>query len=386
MLCPSCGAEHSAEQCSDTVAVDASTSPAPEAPEVEPDQVNLEVDVAVAELANSAESTETRSRLIEFPGVTRRAMPEWRKELSARVREVQERRAREAAAEAEEAARLQREAIELQGSTPPQLELIPHLQESEINPVLAAALRRIERAHQSTPANTYSRAATAVAVVRDQQAETVYAAEAKSAAALEAPMPSESAPIPERTHNLVVVQAPVAKEPAKEPEPQVEKPKPRRVINEDDPALSYLDAISVYGPANMEDNASLGTRIVASLLDLVVVGFLTLPVAAVIELQDGNWHQLKIIALMAGIAAVAMFLYSTVTTALTGRTLGMRLLSLRAVDVRTGLIPTGNQSAGRALFYVLTLATLGVGLLAVFARGEGKTIHDRLTRTAVVRD
>jgi len=158
------------------------------------------------------------------------------------------------------------------------------------------------------------------------------------------------------------------------------------VINEDDPALSYLDAISVYGPANMEDNASLGTRIVASLLDLVVVGFLTLPVAAVIELQDGNWHQLKIIALMAGIAAVAMFLYSTVTTALTGRTLGMRLLSLRAVDVRTGLIPTGNQSAGRALFYVLTLATLGVGLLAVFARGEGKTIHDRLTRTAVVRD
>lgn len=386
MLCPSCGAEHSAEQCSDTVAVDASTSPAPEAPEVEPDQVNLEVDVAVAELANSAESTETRSRLIEFPGVTRRAMPEWRKELSARVREVQERRAREAAAEAEEAARLQREAIELQGSTPPQLELIPHLQESEINPVLAAALRRIERAHQSTPANTYSRAATAVAVARDQQAETVYAAEAKSAAALEAPMPSESAPIPERTHNLVVVQAPVAKEPAKEPEPQVEKPKPRRVINEDDPALSYLDAISVYGPANMEDNASLGTRIVASLLDLVVVGFLTLPVAAVIELQDGNWHQLKIIALMAGIAAVAMFLYSTVTTALTGRTLGMRLLSLRAVDVRTGLIPTGNQSAGRALFYVLTLATLGVGLLAVFARGEGKTIHDRLTRTAVVRD
>jgi len=313
-------------------------------------------------------------------------MPEWRKELSARVREVQERRAREAAAEAEEAARLQREAIELQGSTPPQLELIPHLQESEINPVLAAALRRIERAHQSTPANTYSRAATAVAVARDQQAETVYAAEAKSAAALEAPMPSESAPIPERTHNLVVVQAPVAKEPAKEPEPQVEKPKPRRVINEDDPALSYLDAISVYGPANMEDNASLGTRIVASLLDLVVVGFLTLPVAAVIELQDGNWHQLKIIALMAGIAAVAMFLYSTVTTALTGRTLGMRLLSLRAVDVRTGLIPTGNQSAGRALFYVLTLATLGVGLLAVFARGEGKTIHDRLTRTAVVRD
>ena len=105
-----------------------------------------------------------------------------------------------------------------------------------------------------------------------------------------------------------------------------------------------------------------------------------------IELQDGNWHQPKIIAVMAGIVAVLMFVYATVSTALTGRTFGMRLVSLRAVDVRTGLIPTGNQSAGRALFYLLTLATLGIGLLAAFARGEGKTVHDRVTRTAVVLD
>jgi uncharacterized RDD family membrane protein YckC len=345
--------------------------------------LDFELDLEFAELTDSAEPVTSVSRLIEFPGVTRRTMPEWRKELSARVREVQERRAREAAAEAEEAARLEREASEVEVTTPPQLELIPHVEEQKINPVLAAALRRIERAHQSTPANTYSRAATAVAVVRDQQTETHYVAEAVTAPALEAPMPSESAPIPERTHNLVVVQAPVAKE----PEPTVEKPKPRRVIAEDDPALSYLDSIaSVYGPADVEDRAPLAKRIVAAFIDIIAVGFLTLPVAAVIELQDGNWHQPKILALMAGIGAVFMFLYATVTTALTGRTLGMRILSLRAVDVRTGLIPTGNQSAGRALFYLLSLAMLGIGLLAFFARGEGKTLHDRLTRTAVIRD
>ena len=64
----------------------------------------------------------------------------------------------------------------------------------------------------------------------------------------------------------------------------------------------------------------------------------------------------------------------------------MRLLSLRAIDLRTGLIPTGKQSAGRALLYLLSLATIGIGLLLAFARGEGKTVHDRLTRTAVVRD
>ena len=38
------------------------------------------------------------SRLIEFPGATR-SLPEWRKQLSQRVREVQEKKAREAAEE-----------------------------------------------------------------------------------------------------------------------------------------------------------------------------------------------------------------------------------------------------------------------------------------------
>ena len=46
---------------------------------------------------------EKKSTLIEFPGISRNSLPEWRKELSERVREVQERRARETAREAAEA-------------------------------------------------------------------------------------------------------------------------------------------------------------------------------------------------------------------------------------------------------------------------------------------
>ena len=36
------------------------------------------------------------SKLIEFPGVNRTTLPQWRQQLSERVREVQEKRAREA--------------------------------------------------------------------------------------------------------------------------------------------------------------------------------------------------------------------------------------------------------------------------------------------------
>ena len=67
---------------------------------------------------DSTRATEKRSTLIEFPGVSRNSMPEWRKELSERVREVQEKRAREAAHEAAEAERNRVEAA----INPPQLE------------------------------------------------------------------------------------------------------------------------------------------------------------------------------------------------------------------------------------------------------------------------
>ena len=375
MPCPSCETEHSQESCPTIEATGAVTSIAPEIEADERDFLDETADTKEFAIAEPPVS-----RLIEFPGVSRRAMPEWRKELSARVREVQERKAREAAAEAEEIARLQIDSPAFATQPAPQLELLPQAEAPEVNPVVAAALRRIERAHQPTIPTSYSRAATAVAVAQDQRAELDFAPDPLP---MEAPMPSESAPTPERTHNLVVVQAPVADE----PETPVEKPKPKRLIKEDDPVLSYLDSItSAYGPANLESHAPFVRRVFGALVDLIMVGFLTLPVAALVELQDGNWHQPKVIGLMAGSVAVLMFVYATVTTALTGRTLGMRIMSLRAVDVRTGLIPTGNQSAGRALFYLLTLVTLGIGLLIAFARGEGKTAHDRLTHTAVIQD
>ena len=77
------------------------------------------------------------------------------------------------------------------------------------------------------------------------------------------------------------------------------------------------------------------------------------------------------------------FLYLTLLTALTGRTLAMRLLSLRVIDMKTGLIPTGRQSIGRSFFYLISLATV-VGIFFALVSREGYTVQDRFTRTAVV--
>jgi hypothetical protein len=63
----------------------------------------------------------------------------------------------------------------------------------------------------------------------------------------------------------------------------------------------------------------------------------------------------------------------------------MKPFSLRVVDARTGLIPTGKQSAGRSLVYILSLASAGIAFVYTFFDSEKHTAHDRFTRTAVIR-
>src|SRR5256714_13041 len=134
----------------------------------------------------------TNSTLIEFPGVNRNR-PAWRKELSERFREIQQRRAREATLEGEEAQSHAAEQAEAEyaraasrAKTPKptkkpseptkQLGLVPTPDEQEMNPIVAAALRRIERARRESPplarqSSGRGHAATAAARVVEEQAE-----------------------------------------------------------------------------------------------------------------------------------------------------------------------------------------------------------------------
>ena len=90
------------------------------------------------------------------------------------------------------------------------------------------------------------------------------------------------------------------------------------------------------------------------------------------------------IGVIAGSTLVLAFIYFTVTTALTGRTWAMRMLSLRIIDKKTGLIPTGGQSAGRAFLYLASLATAGLGILFALISRDGNTAHDQFSGTSVI--
>src|SRR5215213_9937402 len=158
--CPQCRAAESAPRDTPLEAVDSADDlQEPEAPRPAP-QADVPDMTENSNVTSRTAQAPNNSTLIEFPGVNR---PAWRRELSERFREIQQKRAREADFETRSpppaAAQSQTKLEEARASAKEraaesaskQLGLVPTPDEPELNPLVAAALRRIERARASEP-------------------------------------------------------------------------------------------------------------------------------------------------------------------------------------------------------------------------------------------
>ena len=83
------------------------------------------------------------------------------------------------------------------------------------------------------------------------------------------------------------------------------------------------------------------------------------------------------------LGATIVVLYFLIFQAIAGRTLGMRLLKVRVVDVY-GATPSLLRAAVRALAYLVCLATLGLGFVWVAFDKEKRGLHDWLAGTYVI--
>jgi uncharacterized RDD family membrane protein YckC len=324
--------------------------------------------------------SESNSTLIEFPGS--RNIPEWRKRLSQRVREVQEQKAREAA----EAEAVMREAEAVTCALPSgQLELVPDPEQAPLNPIVSKALQRVDRARRTehVPSGFSAAAAAPALAPADPEPEV---AEPKPKLTIVAPKVSQPSLIPatETAESATVLDA------VAETEEAADKPKRVGVITTsfEDAALAYVDSclsVPVLTDESRKDIAGLTRRTFVGIMDLILITAMAAPAALVVNATSGDWTDTRVIGFLAGVVAAVMFTYFTVAIALTGRTLGMRLLSVRTIDERTGLIPTGGQSVKRALSYIVSLALFGLGLAFAFIDRERRPLHDRLSKTIVIR-
>ena len=344
--------------------------------------------------ANTAE-VPAGSSLIEFPGNSR-TVPEWRKQLSQRVREVQEQRAREAA----EAEAVNRAAESVSCALPSgQLELVPDLEQAPMNPIVSKALKRVERARRTGMSSGFTATATAPAwapdeeVISDPGHGEGDTSEMKPKLTIVTPVTAEPATADPVIDELLSDESAISESLVEESNADVTqaKARPVRVISGsiEDAALSYVESclsVPVLACDTRNDVAGLGRRTVAGMLDLLLIALMISPAAVAIELSSGNWGDTRVIGLMAGITVVTMFAYLTLSIALTGRTLSMRAFSLRTIDLHTGLIPTGGQAVKRSISYIFSFALLGLGLAYALIDPDRRTVPDRFSHTIVIRD
>ncbi len=417
MQCPSCRAVYSngLDACPRCKTPAIASPPGPQDGSVDsaPGEVVAEASAAAPkhEIDGPEEvAVPANSTLIEFPGAAHPPRPQWRKELSERVREIQERRAREAEQAAQR--RLEQPALDMPQSQP-QLGLVPPPGAPAANPLVAAALRRIERARQPLPPAPRPRmmvsgAAAATAAAVATVAEEQYQNQAELATVpvprqAQPPPPESAIPAmtvePVRERPLVVVPAtpipktgaPTNAAPTIKSDAATSDVKPKRVIVDTEDDITYAQHDVLLTDADPfeelgDERAPLAARLAGGIIDLFVIVFASSPFAAIIELENGNWADPRVAASMGGIMVIIMFLYLTASTALAGRTWGMSLVSLRTVDASTGLAPTTKQSVGRALLYMFSLITFGLGILYALFDVEGRTAYDHLSGTAVVRE
>jgi uncharacterized RDD family membrane protein YckC len=213
------------------------------------------------------------STLIEFPTPGRAPRPQWRKELSERVREIQQRKAQEAAREAEAAAQetalftpqtdvqpnadaqATTQAAAIKEPIAPPLGLVPPAPAPEMHQLAVKALKRIERARQQSPAPPARAprrghgAATAAARVVREEYQTAFEAAPQAAqpaaqpaidlafepAPQPAPRADQSADVQQAT---LATSAPTSQTPAPvaqteqplEVEPALETARPRNLV------------------------------------------------------------------------------------------------------------------------------------------------------------
>src|SRR5262249_5533576 len=162
-----------------------------------------------------------------------------------------------------------------------QLELLPPTPMPAMNPLVVAALKRIERAHQPAPAETRQpRTALATAVAYAPEREENDMSEEvlpNQQLAFEPEVPIADSPVIEKPHHRAVV-------PASEMVVEtIAPPKPSRrlIIDDNNPSLNYLDSVAKNLRVDelTRRSASAFRRLVSAVLDLIFCMLLTSPIA-----------------------------------------------------------------------------------------------------------
>ncbi|MCX7753344.1 MAG: RDD family protein [Blastocatellia bacterium] len=131
--------------------------------------------------------------------------------------------------------------------------------------------------------------------------------------------------------------------------------------------------------------ASLGRRIGAALLDLGVILFSAIPFVASVELIFGDFSHRFVRFALVGIVIGIGVLYETIMLSVAGRTVGMAIAGLLALNARTMDVPLAGQALRHVLGSVLGAIPLFFGFFWALFNRERRTFADLFSGIVVKR-
>ena len=131
--------------------------------------------------------------------------------------------------------------------------------------------------------------------------------------------------------------------------------------------------------------ASLARRLGAALIDLGVIAFSTIPFVAAVEIVYGDLSQRLVRIALVGTAAVVGILYEVIMLSVAGRTVGMAIAGLLALNARTMDVPSAGQAVRHILGTVLGALPLFFGFFWALFNRERRTFADLLAGIVVKR-
>lgn len=134
-----------------------------------------------------------------------------------------------------------------------------------------------------------------------------------------------------------------------------------------------------------DDYAPTWVRAAATIVDWGIAFAGSLPLILFAALTESGWRWADLFLLSAMSMIGFMALYATLITYYTGRTWGQELLFLCVAQVENGEPPSFKQCLMRVVLYLISPLTLGISLFYAIWDAEGRTLHDKLSGTIVLR-
>jgi uncharacterized RDD family membrane protein YckC len=357
-------------------------------------------------------SPKTNPTLVDFQNKNS-ALPEWRLQVQNAVRQRMGTATDPGVSVA--AASTERPRISATGvaslKAEPVRQAVAHREVENADPVLAAAMKRIENSRKAfLPEGSGGPAPASQSVARSFPFNVVARTPDQPRDAQprsvenERPRPAMVAPLRMEkrldTNKLprisAVVPEPFVEVAVQTPDPAVNSKLP---VNSALSEFSDINRIHITAERHddevaeiarfddgIEDLAPFSVRFNAGLFDLMLGVFATMAVLSPMALADRPWMTASGVLIFGGTCSIIMFAYLTVSLGLFGKTLGMRLFQLELVDAEENDPPSLKQASVSSSLYILSIALGGIGFLSIFFNEERRAVHDLLSGTIVVRE